>query len=324
MTSAAIPGMTAPASSSSAAATSACTPRCACSAGCAASSRRGRDHRRRPPVVHDLPAVPARGGGRAASSRATWWSRCAGCCDKCGVITGASSASTTRARSPGSSPHRGEAYDLAYDHLVRGAGLGRADPADPGSGRGRHRLQAASRRRSTCATTCSTSSTSPTSVTDPETLPAGADLRLRRRRLRRHRGAGRARGHGRGRDCRYYPDLSKPATCASCSSRPPAGSCPRSARTWALHRRRAARARHRRPAGDPARVLRRRARRAVRRRGVRHRHDRLDRRGQGRTRCSRDRPAAGRARAGSRRRASCGSRASTAPGPPATAPPCPT
>ena len=35
---------------------------------------------------------------------------------------------------------------------------------------------------------------------------------------------------------RYYPDVDA-ATCASCSSRPPAGSCPRSARTRPVHRR---------------------------------------------------------------------------------------
>ena len=79
---------------------------------------------------------------------------------------------------------------------------------------------------------------------------------------------------------RYYPELSR-ATSGSSSSRPPTGSCPRSVRTWAAHRRAAAQAQDRRPAEHPAGVVRGRARRALRRRGVRHRDDRLDGRGQG-------------------------------------------
>ena len=124
---------------------------------------------------------------------------------------------------------------------------------------------------------------------------------------------------------RYYHDDPARATCASCWSRPPTGSCPRSARTWAATPSTGCASAASRSGSTPGWSRRRPAHRALRRRGVRRRHAGVDRRRQGQPGARRQRPAARRARAGSRHAPTCavdGARRTS--GRPATTPPCPT
>ena len=75
---------------------------------------------RRPALVHDLPAVPARGGRRQRRAAARRRAAAHGCCARC---RGRSPARVTarrprRARSHGRSRCDGEPYELTYDQLV--------------------------------------------------------------------------------------------------------------------------------------------------------------------------------------------------------------
>ena len=200
-------------------------------------------------------------------------------------------ASTTPPRRCAVEPLEGEPYDLAYDELVVALGLDRAHAADPRPGRARHRLQAVEEAIALRNQVLDRLDVAASVARRRRRAPARADLRLRRRRLRRRRGARRARGHGPLR----HPllptidaeDMRWVLVEATDRILPEVG-----ADMGRYTVERAARARHRRPARHPARVVRRRPRRALRRRRVRRRHARLDRRRQGQPGARRQRPAA--------------------------------
>ena len=106
-----------------------------------AQGQEGRDHRRRPAVVHDLPAVPARGRGgqrRAAARRRP-------AAPRAGQVRGAHRAvrlAGPRASGRPDPAHPGRGVRPVLRGRRAGAGLDRAHAADPGAGRAGHRLQA--------------------------------------------------------------------------------------------------------------------------------------------------------------------------------------
>ena len=171
---------------------------------------------------------------------------------------------------------RARPYEIAYDSVVVAAGsIARTLPI-PGlaeKGIGFKNVEEAIQLRNQVIECLDIAE----STHDPDIRARNLHLRLRRRRLRR--------ASRRSASSRTWPGTppattarSSRATCAGCSSRRPTGSCPRSARTWAATpldqlRKRGIDCR----LEHPARVVRRRPRRAVRRRGVRHRDDRVDR-----------------------------------------------
>ena len=136
-------------------------------------------------------------------------------------------AARTAARRPaeGAAP-----YDLATTCCGR-AGVDRPDAADPGAGRGRDRLQAGRGGDQPAQPRARPARPRPLDER-PGVRAARAHVRRRRRRVRRRRGAGRARGPDPVRDPVLRRHRGR-ATCIGCWSRRPAGSCPRSARTWA-------------------------------------------------------------------------------------------
>ena len=196
-----------------------------------AAREEGRDHRRRPALLHDLPAVPARGGRRQRRAAPRRGAAAPGRSTSARSLTG---------HVIGIDPDRTDGARAA-DPMARpttclrparhGARLRRAHPADPRPRRDGHRLQAG-RGSHRAAQPRAGPARHRRVRTDHAAAPRAAHLRLRRRRLRRHRGARRARGHGALRDP-LLPATCPRATCGSCWSRRPAGSCPRSARTWA-------------------------------------------------------------------------------------------
>ena len=168
-------GPSAPASSSSAAATSACTPRCGCRRSCARAARTTVEIVVvDPQLVHDLPAVPARGRGRAASSPATSSSRCAGCSTSAEILTGRVTSRRPRARRSRAiaAAARASPTSCRYDVRRGRAGLDRAHAADPRTGRAGHRLQDRRRGDLPAQPRARRSSTSPTSITDHATRAA--------------------------------------------------------------------------------------------------------------------------------------------------------
>ena len=195
-----------------------------------AEPRAGRDHRRRPPAAHDLPAVPARGGGRLGRAAAR-----------------RRAAAPHPAALPGDHRrgHRAEPRgEAGADRAGRGpavrALLRRPRGGAPGRSRARCRspgwpsTASASRpsaRPSTCATTCWPGWTPPAPPTtrrcgsgrSPSSSSAAATPASRRSPSSRTWRATPSSATTRG--CRSR-------TCAGSSSRRPAGSCPRSARTW--------------------------------------------------------------------------------------------
>ena len=294
----------------------------------AASADEARDHRRRPAAVHDLPAVPARGGGRLDLPRGTSSCRCAGC-------SGAAGSSSARSRAIDHARRVATVVTLAtaeegdgvrrspYDQLVRRARFDLPHAADPGPGRVRHRLQ--DRRGG-----------------DRPAQPRAGAARHRRLHPRRRDPRRRALtfvfvGGGYAgvealaelEDMARYaaavlPRTSGPRTCSGSWSRPPTGSCPRSARSMGRYDGASSCASAAStcawtpgssPASDRHRRALRRLRAADQDRGV-------DRRRQARTRCSpppdlpldRGGPAAHRGDA-------AGRAAPTASGRPATRPP---
>ena len=196
-------------------------------------TRRGRRHRHRPPVVHDLPAVPARGLGRLAGRAARRRAAAQGAQGRRDPQRAGAGGRPRPQAGPGRTPG-GAGLRRPYDIVVVALGsiartlpipglaeeaVGLQDrrggdlPAQPGA-------REPGRRGVDCGR---------------GPAPARADLRLHRRRLRRGRGDGRARGHGP----RSQPVTTAgfpPRTCASSWSRRPTGSCPRWARTWASRR----------------------------------------------------------------------------------------
>ena len=255
-----------------------------------AVARRCRDHRRRPAVEHDLPAVPARGGGRqrrAAPRRRP-------------AAQGAAQVHRHHRRGHPHHPRARTATDPApatarptsssYDLLVVVPGsISRLLPI-PGlaeHGIGFKTIGEAIYLRNHVLSRLDLAA----STADPVKRRARADLRVRRRRLRRRRGDRRTRGHGALRAA--LRPAARPGRDALGAGR---GGEPDHARgvgaAVGLHRRPADRARHRRAAEHPARVGGGRAHPAVRRRGVRRRHPGVDGRGQGEPDAGRHRSAA--------------------------------
>ena len=287
---------------------------------------RGRSHRRRPAAAHDLPAVPARGGGRqhlappqrgaaAPGAEATATSLA-------GEVTRIEHARKTATVQPIVGPPR----EVAYDHIVVAPGSVSRTLPIPGLrehavgfktiGEAIYLRNHVLDRLDVAATT-----------TDPATRQRGADLRLRRRRLRRHRGAGRDGGHG-ARRAALLPGARAGRHALGAGRGDPADPARGRPGHGRLHGGAAAQARHGHPAGHPAGVLCGRRREALRRRQLR------------RPTRSSGPPASSPPDA--RRRPTCpattaagspacrrcrwstrdGARASRAPGAPATAPPC--
>ena len=268
----------------------ACTPLCGCRSGCAgAPGQEGRGHRRRPAVVHDLPAVPPRGRRRQRGAPARGRPAAPGAEQVRGPHR---PGRLGRPRAPGGphppGPRRG-VRPVLRGHRA-GTRIDRADAADPGPRRAGHRLQAG-RGGHRPAQHDARQARHRHDRHRPRGAPHAADVRLRRRRLRRHRGAGRARGH----DHLRHPLLPGPVEGRH-PVRARRGGGPDPARGGRgprpVHRRAAAAAEDRRTARHPAGVLRRRPHRALRRRGVRRRDDRLDRGCQGQPDAREHRPAA--------------------------------
>ena len=196
-----------------------------------AEAGRGEDHRRRPEVVHDLPAVPARGRRRQPRAAAR----------------GRAAAPGARQVRDHQRPHRRRS---TTPHASR---TSRRSKGRPGSWRTTPWSSAPARSRARCRSPgCAEQGIGFKSVaeaiylrnhvlermdaasssTDPRAAAAGAHLRLRRRWLRRHRGDGRARGHGP-RRLQVLPQPRATTRCAGCWSRRAAGSCRRCRLRWA-------------------------------------------------------------------------------------------
>ncbi|CAA9211868.1 MAG: NADH dehydrogenase, partial [uncultured Corynebacteriales bacterium] len=249
------------------------------------------DHRCRPAELHDLPAVPPGDGGRVPGAAARGGSPAQGAQALPG---GDRDGHLHRPRPPHGHGAAGRgprgAPDVRPDR--RRPRLRRPHPADPRPGRVRHRLQ--DRRRGHLPAQPRAVPAGLRGLGDRRGAPPpGADLRLHRRRLRRHRGVRRAGGHGAVRDPLLR--LHHPGRHALGADRGDRAGAARGQRAAVrVHGAAAARAQDGRPAQHPGRVADRRARAAVRRRGVRRRHHRVDGRGQGQPDARPHRPAAGR------------------------------
>ena len=195
-----------------------------------AAPRRSRRDRGRPAVLHDLPAVPARGRGRLLEPRhvVVPLRRVLKRLPRCSP---APYCRWTRSRrSPGSAA-RGAGYDLPVRPRDRRRRVGLADAADPGSRRARHRLQ---ERRGSHPAAQPGASSAWTSPSRPPTSRSGGATSP---------SSSSAAGMPASRrwpSWRTWPATPPgttgtcgPRTCAGCWSRRPRGSCPRSARTWA-------------------------------------------------------------------------------------------
>ena len=243
------------------------------------SRRPRRDRGGRPAAEHDLPAVPARGGGRQRRATACGGAAAPGAEEVPGDHR---QRHPDRARSALGHHPAGRRAVLPAGLRPAGGGarFDRADAADPGPGRAGHRLQ--DHRRGDLPA-------------QPRAVPAG--LRLV------HRGC---RGPGQGVDAscssvvatpgwRRWPNcrtwLATPAGTTRTSSRRPdalgagRGRRPDHARgvgvAGRLHGGSVARAQHGRPAEHPAELRGRWADRAQRRRELRGGHPGLDRGGEG-------------------------------------------
>ena len=154
------------------------------------------DHGDRPALEHDLPAVPARGGGRldraAPRGRPAAQGAAASCQDLTGRVTAINHAAPRGHRRAGRRPPGPSSATTCWS----------SPPARwPARCRSRGSPSAASpsrpsARRSTCATTCSSRLDAAATTLDPGAAPPAAHVPGGRRGLCRRRGARRAGRHG--------------------------------------------------------------------------------------------------------------------------------
>ena len=218
------------------------------------SPGRGRDHRRRPAVVHDLPAVPARGGGRQRRAAARRRAAAPGAAQVPGHHRRGHADRPRGQDGARSQPAEGEAYEL---RLRRARGVPRARSRARCRSRAWPSTASGSRpsaRRSTCATTCCRGWTSPPrpptrqprrraltfvfvgggyagveALAELEDMARYALPLLRRARRRRHAlGAGRGGRAGSCPRCRCGCRPTPSTGCASAAST--SGSTPGSSR----------------------------------------------------------------------------------------------
>ena len=149
-----------------------------------------------PRSLHDLPAVPARGGRRQPRAPACRRAAAPGADKVPNVITGRVAGVDHARKVVTVQPSTGPSYELRVRHRRRRARLDGAHAADPRPGRAGHRLQDRSKRRSRCATACSTGWTSAESTRDASARRARSTSSFVGGGYAGRRGAGRARGHG--------------------------------------------------------------------------------------------------------------------------------
>ena len=124
-----------------------------------AALHRGRGHRRRPAAAHDVPAVPAGGGGRQHLAAALAWCRCGASCKRCHVLSGEVTRIEHARKTATVQPIVGPA---ARGRRTTTSSWRPARCRGPCRSRACARTRSASRpsaRPSTCATTCWTGST---------------------------------------------------------------------------------------------------------------------------------------------------------------------
>ena len=136
-----------------------------------AQGQEGRDHRRRPAVVHDLPAVPARGGGRQRRAAARRRPAAPGARAGARSSPAGSSRSTTSAGSRASSRPAARRTTCPTRSWCWRPAPSRA-PCRSRAWPSRASASSRSRRPSRCATRCSRSSTSRRA--SPTTRPAAS------------------------------------------------------------------------------------------------------------------------------------------------------